>query len=134
MDKDIFKQYTDMLSEIKDIEKRMDELERNTVTDSVKASGDFPYSVHNCIIKGVDNKLYYKYKNMLKKRKEKLTALKGDILGFIESISDSKIRQIFMYRYIDGLEWYKIANKLGYNGESTVRMKHDRYLKRIKKI
>lgn len=131
MDKNIFKQYTDMLSEIKDIEKRMDELERNTVTDSVKASGDFPYSVHNCIIKGVDNKLYYKYKNMLKKRKEKLTELKGDILGFIEIIEDSKVRQIFMYRYIDGLEWYKIADKMGYNGESAPRKKHDRFLKNL---
>ena len=131
MDKNIFKQYTDMLSEIKDIEKRMDELERNTVTDSVKASGDFPYSVHNCIIKGVDNKLYYKYKNMLKKRKEKLTELKGDILSFIEIIEDSKVRQIFMYRYIDGLEWYKIADKMGYNGESAPRKKHDRFFKKL---
>lgn len=131
MDKNIFKQYTDILNEIKDLKKRMNELENNTVTDSVKTSGDFPYSLHNCIIKGVDNKLYYKYKNMLKKRKEKLTELKGYILDFIETIEDSKVRQIFMYRYIDGLEWYKIAGKMGYGGESTARMKHDRYLKKV---
>ena len=36
-----------------------------------------------------------------------------------------------MYRYIDGLEWYKIADKMGYNGESAPRKKHDRFLKNL---
>lgn len=131
MNKNILKQYTDIREEIKNLEKRINVLERNTVTDSVKASGDFPYSLHNCIIKGVDNKQYYIYKNRLKKRKAKLEEIKGEILEFIDNIEDSKVRQIFMYRYIDNMEWYKIANKMGYSGESAVRMKHDRFIKKI---
>ena len=52
---------------------------------------------------------------------------------FIASIDDSLTRQIFDARYIKGLSWAGVATHLGgYASEDTLRMRHDRYLEKIR--
>lgn len=52
---------------------------------------------------------------------------------FIATIDDSLTRQIFEARYIKGLSWSGVAIHLGgYVSEDTLRMRHDRYLEKIK--
>lgn len=131
MNKKILKQYLDLQEEIKDIEKKLSIMEKTTVTDSVKTSGSFPYSVHNCIIEGIDNKMYHIYKRKLKIRLEKSIALKKQILDFIHSIEEPQIRRIFTYRYINGFTWVKIQVEMGFNHEDTPRKRHDKFLKNM---
>ena len=47
---------------------------------------------------------------------------------WIDNLDDSKISQVFKYRYLDGLTWQSIAFKVGEFDESYVRRKHKRYL------
>ena len=62
----------------------------------------------------------------------KLEVKKRDMMEYIESISDSVVRQIIQYRYIDLLTWVKISEKIygRIDRESSVRMIHDRFLKK----
>jgi hypothetical protein len=62
----------------------------------------------------------------------KLEVKKRDMMEYIESISDSVVRQIIQYRYIDLLTWTKISEKIygRVDRESSVRMIHDRFLKK----
>ena len=48
---------------------------------------------------------------------------------YIKSISGGELRYIFQLRYINGLSWQQIANRIGVLDESSPRKKHDRWLK-----
>ena len=53
------------------------------------------------------------------------------ISEFIFSINDSLLRTIFIYRYIDGLKWFEIADKIGGgNTDESVKLLHWRFLKK----
>lgn len=52
---------------------------------------------------------------------------------YISEISDSFMRQIFTYRFVNGLSWEQVANKMGSNtGDSAKKMCY-RYLKNSEK-
>lgn len=88
------------------------------------------------VIVGVDQKrldLINKLKQTLKERYDRLLEEQNDIEKFINSIENSKLRKIFEYRYIDSMDWYKIATVLGFSGESVPRMRHDRYIEKYLK-
>ena len=49
---------------------------------------------------------------------------------YITQVDDSLVRQILTLRYIHGLPWFKVAQKIGGgNTEDSVRMAHNRYLR-----
>ena len=131
------------LEEVFHIEKEIADLERRITTaekQSEMASDVVQkgYKGH-AVIFGVDVKRAYKLQYMyekLKKFKIILVDKKQEILDYIETIPFSEIRQIFRYRYIDNKNWIQIAHEMNkayrredYN-EDSVRMKHDRYLKK----
>lgn len=50
---------------------------------------------------------------------------------YIAQVNDSLVRQILRLRYIDGLSWLAVAQKIGGgNTEASVRMAAERYLSR----
>ena len=50
---------------------------------------------------------------------------------YIAGVDDSLMRQILQYRYISGLNWTQVAMRIGGgNTPDSVRMAHDRFLKR----
>lgn len=126
--------------EIQDIEKRISRIEKQStmVADAVQKG----YK-RRAIIYGVDVKRAYKLQSnyeRLKKFKIQLVDKEKEIEDYIEIIPFSEIRQIFRYRYLDGMNWIQVAHQMNskysnreYN-EDSVRMKHDRYLKKPKKI
>lgn len=131
------------LEEVFHIEKEIQDLERR-ITDKEKQSPMASDVVQNgykghAVIYGLDVKRAYKLQYMyekLKKFKIKLVEKKQEIEDYIETIPFSEIRQIFRYRYIDNKNWVQIAHEMNklyrkhdYN-EDSVRMKHDRYLKK----
>lgn len=126
--------------EIQDLEKRISRIEKQStmVADAVQKG----YK-RRAIIYGVDVKRAYKLQSnyeRLKKFKIQLVDKEKEIENYIEIIPFSEIRQIFRYRYLDGMNWIQVAHQMNskYNNreynEDSVRMKHDRYLKKPKKI
>lgn len=54
----------------------------------------------------------------------------GRLTRYIAQVDDSLVRQILTLRYIQGMPWFKVAQKIGGgNTEDSVRMAHNRYLR-----
>lgn len=123
--------------EIIDLEKRIERIEKQStmVADAVQKG----YK-RRAIIYGVDVKRAYKLQSnyeRLKKFKIQLVDKEKEIENYIEIIPFSEIRQIFRYRYLDGMNWIQVAHQMndkysnrGYS-EDSVRCKHDRYLNKF---
>jgi len=122
------KQYKDLCREIKELENYIKKLENRNVSDIVAGSNnEFPYQIVNFKIEGLvpTDKLC----KVLVERKVKCEQLKIKIEEFISGIPDSITRQVFQYRYIDGLSWQAIAYRIGRHDESYPRkVVHDKYL------
>lgn len=138
--KEILKQYNSLLEEIKNLERKIDRLEKSEPQheiDSVRGSNPyFPYEAKNFTIEGYniideekkDCKLE-KMLNILYSRNIKCKDMKIQIEEFISNIPDSLTRRVFQYRYVDNLEWLPIARKIGRHEESYPRkVIHDKYL------
>ncbi len=128
--------------EIKNLESRVQKYEDNPKTIKSKgtcSSSSFPYTEQHYMVECVEyNPKMYTLKAKLDEFKDKLEIKKIEIEDYIETIPFSEIRQIFRYRYLDNKNWVQIAHEMNklyqakeYN-EDSVRMKHDRYLKKDK--
>ncbi len=134
--KDILKQYNDLQDEIKDLEKRIKQIENFKVEhDKVTGSNsEFPYQAMSFTIEGYninDVDKLNETKALLIMRKCQCEDLKLEIEKFISTIPDSRTRRVFQYRYIDGLEWLPISMRFGRTNESYSRMIHKRYLESL---
>ena len=84
---------------------------------------------------------------MLKKRIAKLEIIESDLLAavnkvddYIETIPKSELRQIFRLYYLDDLTWAQVALQMNVRypkkrmkyTEDGCRMKHNRYLEKVK--
>lgn len=128
----LLKQYKDLCREIKELENYIKKLENRNVSDIVTGSNnEFPYQIMNFKLEGLAHT--DKLREVLVERKVKCEQLKIKIEEFISDIPDSRTRQVFQYRYIDGLSWLQIARKIGKYDESYPRkVIHDRYLEGLK--
>lgn len=141
IDKELLEQISSLNEELKDLNKRFNKAEKRettVLTDSVQSSSkEFPYTQHNCIIQGVENKkskhYRYTYKKQIKSKKHKLEKLINKLeydLNYIED-KDSDIRRIIRYKYEDDLSWIQIMFKMKYNSESVAKMKLKRFLENL---
>ena len=128
----LLKQYKDLCREIKELENNyIKKLENRNVSDIVTGSNnEFPYQTMNFKIEGLVHT--DKLRDVLVERKVKCEQLKIKIEEFISNIPDSRTRQVFQYRYIDGLTWQQVSRRIGGYEESYPRKIHDRYLENIK--
>lgn len=139
--KDILEQYTAVLAECRTLEKELAGLRDKGleyVTDAVSGCPDYPpYGVRSIQIAGIaqdptvkrqveqlQSKLDEQYKSALiwRNRAESI----------LSSVGSAKARVVLRYRYVDGLEWDEIADKL--NDGSTmesVRKISERTLKNL---
>lgn len=139
MDKDILIQYSDMVEEVKDLRRRIRKLQDDIdklepVKDSVKGTRR-DGTIGSITISGYPVPVYYRYKNQLEKREAALRKKEAELLElvntveeYIAGISDSKMRRILRYRYIDNMSWTKIAFRMGkkYTADGC-RMLHNRF-------
>lgn len=137
IDKELLEQFSSLHSELKDLQKRLEELENKpleTVIDSVQGSGtSYPYILHHCTIEGVEyprrnNKQKRKLKKLIVENTIKLDKMLTNLEYELKKIEDSEIRQIIRFKYEDNLSWVQIMFKMKYNSESTARTKLDRFL------
>ena len=52
----------------------------------------------------------------------------GALHRYIDSIDDSRMRQIMAGRYVDGLSWKEVAARIGERDEQYPRRLHNRFL------
>ena len=77
-------------------------------------------------------------RNLLLTRRETVKELEvrveyqiNEVEKFLNSIDDSLIRQVANYRYVDGLSWNEVADRIGgYNTEGSVKMMFKRYFEK----
>jgi hypothetical protein len=51
------------------------------------------------------------------------------LCAFIDQIGDSRMRQIMVGRYVDGMTWKEVAARIGERDEQFPRRLHNRFLK-----
>ena len=117
--------------EIKEQQKRLEELETEATSCTSKITG-MPHGM------GINDKIS-KYavqiadlKGLLDLNLKKCFYELNCINRFIESVEDSEMRMILTLRYIQNLSWQKGAFAIGEYDEQYPRRKHNTFLKRYK--
>lgn len=118
MTKQDLEQYRHKIKERDQIQKRIHHLEekaRNvpTIKDKVQASmKDYPYTPTHITVDAPESKQYTAIQRTLYLLRLKEVELYEELLrldNFILSIEDSRTRQIFMARYVDGIQLKDVA-------------------------
>jgi hypothetical protein len=121
-------QYCDLKKEIENLKKRIDKIEKQSEMVADVVQNGYKGKAY---IYGYDYKRTYKLdllKSILKERYDKLLDMQISIESYISTIEKSDIRQIFEYRYIDGMNWYQIQCIMEYKHEDTARKRHDKFI------
>lgn len=141
--KDILNQYIDLKEEYKELNGRIQTLEKQInkiekegeVVDKVMG-GDG--GIQSFRIEGFPYPEYSRKQTLLNARKAILSELELEILEnvnqvekFISEIQDSHIRRIISFRFIDGLTWNEVADKMsGNNTEDSVKKAFQRFMEK----
>lgn len=135
MNKKLLEQVAALKNEAKDIERRLQNNNINSViADSVKGSStNFPYIECHRVIQGVDYKKQIrdrKYRKLLKSKRDRINKLLVQIEYELNYIEDSEIRQIIRYKYFDDCSWIQIMHKMNYKSEEKARIKLKRFFEK----
>ena len=116
MTKEELEQYIKLKREIGSLDKRLDKLfdkDIPVVSGKVTASSkEFPYTPYHVSVQMEDPKMsdeVNKTIRLLEDRKKRCNEAMLKVEQFIDQIQDSELRQIFEYRYIDGMKLKDIA-------------------------
>lgn len=153
MDKNILSEYADMKEEIKDLrrriaddQKRIDQLRRTIVTDSVSCGKKGKKPIRTVKIKGFPHVEIERRVALMEKRQAKLEMLETDLIEkqlqveeYIQTIDKSELRIMFRLYYIDSLTWYQVALKMNQMfpkrrikyTEDSCKQRHKRYLEKV---
>lgn len=124
MDKNVLIQYVDMVEEIKDLRRRIHELEKQidrikeegAVKDTVSGGmgGTQHYIVEGFPVPEYSRKmmLLRSRKAMLEEKEAELLELTNQVEEYIGSIEKSELRIMFRLYYIDGLTWTQTAYRM----------------------
>lgn len=155
MTKEILIEYCELRQEAADLrlrierdQRRLSEMQEKgyVVSDIVKGTRK-DGTIGPIKITGFPEPAYEDTKAMLKKRIAKLEIVESDLLAavnkvddYIETIPKSELRQIFRLYYLDDLTWAQVALQMNVRypkkrmkyTEDGCRMKHNRYLEKVK--
>lgn len=115
-------------TEIEVIKRQISEADCSYTADRVRGSSSvFPYVERSFSIKGYDIDSYYtklnRLQNKLKRKLDELMDERDRVMDFINTVSDSVLRQILILKYINGMTWEQIGAEIGYSARS-IRRKH----------
>ena len=155
MTKEILIEYCELRQEAADLrlrierdQRRLSEMQEKgyVVSDTVKGTRK-DGTIGPIKITGFPEPAYEDTKAMLKKRIAKLEIVESELLAavnkvddYIETIPKSELRQIFRLYYLDDLTWAQVALQMNVRypkkrmkyTEDGCRMKHNRYLEKVK--
>lgn len=123
MTKEELNQLSDLRMEIRELRAKIDNLSQKgsrIVSDKVKASSkDFPYTEVSVKIQGYDvvmdqrtRRQIMEKKILLNKRLQQAEELELRISKYINSVTESRIRRMMEYKYIEGRTWEQIGQIL----------------------
>ncbi len=147
MKKQILKQYTELLREREDIKRRLRNTEEKLekleedgflVADSVTCGRRGKKPLKTYVVRGFPFPEWEQLHMRLKLQKGQLTQAEKSITEnvkaveeFIQGVTDSRMRRLLRYRYLDELGWTEVALRMG--GKHTAdscRMTVDRFLQK----
>ena len=126
MDKSILSEYADMKEEIKDLrrrisedQKRINQLKRTIVSDSVTCGKKGKKPIRTVKIKGFPQVEINRRVALMKRRQAKLQMLETDLIEkqlqveeYIQTIQKSELRIMFRLYFIDDLSYPKVAMRM----------------------
>ena len=126
MDKIILSEYADMKEEIKDLrrrisedQKRIDQLKRTIVSDSVTCGKKGKKPIRTVKIKGFPQVEINRRVALMERRQAKLQMLETDLIEkqlqveeYIQTIQKSELRIMFRLYFIDDLSYPKVAMRM----------------------
>ncbi|MCI9141593.1 MAG: sigma-70 family RNA polymerase sigma factor [Lachnospiraceae bacterium] len=138
MDKTILQDYIDACELIKETERdihRLNQKKKTVIQTNVKGSmPEFPYVEQHFKIQGTtftvkdDNALRYEEK-LLEQRKVNAEQIKIQVEEWMLTLP-SRMQRIVKYRYLEGLSWEKVAEKMGRKAtENSVKKEFERAMK-----
>lgn len=136
MTREELEQYPDLLKEIEYLKNKAKQIENDhkafLVADTVYGSTEANTQNRTITIHGIDWVAYdmkvARYIKQLAEAIDKASTLRLEIEDFIAAIPESCTRNIFRLRYLDNKQFHQISIELKMSGESTPRMRHNRYL------
>ena len=104
----------------------------HTVTDSVRGSmTEYPYLTRRVAIEGVDLSV----SGLLYAKRERLAGLRREVEQFLAEVEDSYVASLIRLRYVEGLKWEEVADKMNEHGAqytgSGLRSTLHRFLKSL---
>ena len=122
-------QFRDLKREIINIERKIAELEDEATDTSAKITG-MPHSGKlGDKIGSIVSQIDY-YESIQKKRLAECESELNCLNEYISACPDSLTRQILEYRFIDGMKWNQVAEKIGGTSEYAVKKITYRYIKK----
>lgn len=126
MDKSILSEYADMKEEIKDLrrrisedQKRIDQLKRTIVSDSVTCGKKGKKPIRTVKIKGFPKVEINRRVALMERRQAKLQMLETDLIEkqlqveeYIQTIPKSELRIMFRLYFVDDLSYPKVAMRM----------------------
>lgn len=147
MEKSKLEQYTELISEVEDMKRRIKSTEmklqqlcQETVADSVTLGKHGKRPLGRKVIRGTPSPIIARkraalreYKAMLEEKEAEATEMIVDVQRYIGEIDDSRVRRILQYRYIDRMTWLQVAMRMGkHNTADSCRMAVERFFKENK--
>lgn len=144
IDKNVLEQYSSMKKEIADLERmiadsnrKIKRYEKQVVSDTVTGTrSDMTIGVIK--VTGIaqqqidrENELNRKRVQKMERFKKRLEKMTVEVEEYIQQVSDSEIRRIARLRYIENLNWRRVAVHMGKGyTEDSCRIKIERFLKK----
>lgn len=147
MEKSKLEQYTELISEVEDMKRRIKSTEmklqqlcQETVADSVTLGKHGKRPLGRKVIRGTPSPIIARkraalreYKAMLEEKEAEATEMIVDVQRYIGEIDDSRVRRILQYRYIDRMTWLQVAMRMGkHSTADSCRMAVERFFKENK--
>jgi DNA polymerase III epsilon subunit-like protein len=145
LEKHVLAQYTELLKEREDIRRRLKRTEARLekieeggclVADSVTCGKRGKKPLGTKVIRGIPfpelKELLRRLgiqKAQLERAEAKVTESVRAAEDFIQGVTDSRMRRLLRYRYLDGLGWTEVAIRMGgRHTEDSCRMAVERFL------
>ncbi len=145
--KHLLLQYIDLMQEKEEIQKRINNLNKKlerinqegNVKDAVKggSGGCQTFHIDGFPVAEEDETKYLLNKNirLLRQREHDLMEKVVEVEEFLNTLDDSRMRRMITKRYIEGKQWYRVANEMGKQyTEESCRKQMKRFLENYKSL
>ena len=131
-------QFRQLQKEAAQLAKRLEKMTKssaNIVSDSVKgSSNDIRAKETTFVITGLDQRNRLNYERVQRRLENRATRISTTLLlieEFVDTVTDSEIRRIIDYRYVQGLPWKAVAQRVyDYPSETRARVAMVRYFEK----